>query len=113
MSVSSLFVVGNALRLTRFGKKEEALAVEAMPAIETIKEEKGMMKTIKIEGMMCKHCVAHVEKALSAVAGVASVSVSLENGEALVEGEGIANEAIVAAIAEAGYEAVEITDKNS
>jgi copper chaperone CopZ len=41
---------------------------------------------LRIEGMMCPHCSAHVEKALLAVPGVESVTVSLENKNALVTG---------------------------
>ena len=63
--------------------------------------------TIKIKGMMCMHCVAHVEKALNAVAGVTEVKVSLENGTATVSGTASAD-ALTAAIVDAGYEVVEI-----
>lgn len=62
--------------------------------------------TIKIEGMMCKHCQAHVEKALKAVAGVESVEVSLENKCATVTGSAD-YETLKKAVIEAGYEVVE------
>ena len=45
-----------------------------------------MTTTISIEGMMCAHCQAHVEKALKEVAGVTEVTVSLENKNAVVTG---------------------------
>lgn len=61
------------------------------------------MKTVKIEGMMCMHCVKAVEKALAAVDGVTGVQVSLEEKQAVVEGTA-APEALKAAVTDAGYE---------
>lgn len=91
MSVSSLFVVSNALRLTRFGN-------------DKISKESDMKKLLKIEGMMCQHCVAHVTKALSGVKGVASVEVNLKKKTATVElSEEVENETLIAAVTEAGY----------
>ena len=66
-----------------------------------------MKKTVKIEGMMCMHCVKAVEKALGAVEGVTAVNVSLEEKQAVVEGNASA-EALKAAVAEAGYEVTEV-----
>ncbi len=97
MCVSSLFVVTNALRLTKFkeDKKEEV--------------SKMNKKTLKVEGMMCKHCVARVEKALSSVDGVLKVEVNLKKKTASVEFDGeIADEALINAVVEAGYEVKEI-----
>ncbi len=65
------------------------------------------MTKINIEGMMCGHCVAHVEKALKAVDGVESVNVSLENKCAEVTGSAD-NEALKKAVIDAGYEVVGI-----
>ena len=62
-----------------------------------------METVISIEGMMCKHCVAHVEKALTAVPGVETVTVSLEQNNAIVTGSAD-KEALSAAVVEAGYE---------
>lgn len=62
---------------------------------------------LKIEGMMCAHCVAHVEKALRAVSGVDNVAVSLEEKQATVTGTA-AQEALKAAVADAGYQVVQI-----
>ena len=59
--------------------------------------------TVHIEGMMCGHCQSHVEKALSAVAGVASVEVSLEKKLAVVKGEALDKSALQKAVEEAGY----------
>ena len=55
------------------------------------------------EGMMCKHCQAHVEKALAAVAGVETVTVDLEAKTAAVTGTADVA-ALKAAVVEAGYE---------
>ena len=63
-----------------------------------------MERTLKIEGMMCKHCVMHVEKALKGIPGVAEVTVSLEENQAVITSEAeIADEAIKAVIEDAGY----------
>lgn len=110
MSFSSVSVVSNALRLRFFKPEGKEKNKKANPAVsqaaESIKEEKGeqtMKKTVKIEGMMCMHCVKAVEKALSAVDGVTAVNVSLEEKQAVVEGN-VSEEALKAAVAEAGYE---------
>ena len=99
MSLSSLFVVTNALRLTRFAPKKETKK----------QEENKMKKTLKIEGMMCQHCVAHVTKALQGIAGVCSVEVNLKKKTAVVElSEEVSNETLTSAITEAGYEVKKI-----
>lgn len=70
------------------------------------REVKTMEKTLHVEGMMCKNCQAHVEKALAGVEGVTSVTVDLEAKRATVSCEGgVSEEALCAAVAEAGYEA--------
>ena len=63
------------------------------------------MEVLNVKGMMCMHCVAHVEKALKAVAGVDQVEVDLEAGTASVTGTAD-RQALVAAVTEAGYEVV-------
>lgn len=69
-------------------------------------EAKTMEKTMKVEGMMCKNCQAHVEKALAGVEGVTAVTVDLEAKQATVTCEsGVLDETLCAAVAEAGYEA--------
>ena len=63
-----------------------------------------MEKTLKIEGMMCEHCKARVEKALSEVEGVLSANVSLEDKKASVELEKeVSNEVLKKAVEDAGY----------
>ena len=106
MSLSSLFVVCNALRLTVFmrGKKYKNQLPQG--------EQKGdvtMKKLLKVEGMMCQHCVKHVTDALMGVTGVTGVDVNLKKKGALVEcSEGVTNEALTAAVKEAGYEVTQI-----
>jgi Cu2+-exporting ATPase len=79
MSLSSFFVVMNALRLNLFrdgkGKEKEK---------EKIKEVMRMQKTIGIEGMMCGHCEATVKKALESLPEVTQAEVSHEKGTAIV-----------------------------
>lgn len=118
MSLSSLFVVSNALRLRFFHvlKKPEAEREETLMQIkETVsdievkedKEEK-IMFTMKIEGMMCPHCQAAVTKALNALEGV-KAEVNLEKKEAYVEaGANISKEDLTKAVTEAGYEVLSV-----
>ncbi len=70
------------------------------------KEEKVMTKTMKIEGMMCEHCVAHVKDALTKL-GV-QAEVELEGGKATVSGEALDDAKLAEAVKNAGYEVVEI-----
>ena len=93
MCVSSLFVVTNALRLTRFEKTKKPL-----------KKETSMQKTMKIEGMMCPRCVAHVKKALEGIDGVSEVEVNLKKKTAVFHAENVEDEVLINAIVEAGYE---------
>ena len=122
MSLSSVCVVFNALRLRFFKSKfksvpppEQAPCQEARPAdvttepTEEHKEEKAMTKTLNIEGMMCAHCVAHVEKALSALGGVASAKADLEGKCATVTlAAPVSDQELKDAVTEAGYEVVSI-----
>ena len=98
MCASSLFVVTNALRLIRFDKTKRVM------------EKKEMQKVLKIEGMMCQHCVAHVTKALQGVEGVTSVDVNLKKKTATVElSSAVTDETFVSVITEAGYEVKKIS----
>ena len=116
MSLSSLFVVSNALRLRFFpvhhSKAEEAQTQERaldhyMEAADAAgKKEDIHMVTIKIEGMMCAHCQGRVKKALEAIEGVAA-DVNLEDRAAYVTGSEDL-EALKKAVTEAGYEVVSI-----
>ena len=64
-----------------------------------------MKTTLTVEGMSCEHCAAHVKEALEGVAGVSSAAVSLEKKCAEVEHSGVSPADLMAAAAEAGYEA--------
>ena len=104
MSLSSICVVTNALRLRRFKTYKSSEKVEET-VIEVKKENEKMKKVLSIEGMMCGHCQAHVEKALKAMDGVTSVEVSLENKNATVElSKDISDAEFKAVIDDAGYE---------
>ena len=104
MSLSSICVVTNALRLRRFKTYKSSENVEET-VIEVKKENEKMKKVLSIEGMMCGHCQAHVEKALKAMDGVTSVEVSLENKNATVElSKDISDAEFKAVIDDAGYE---------
>ena len=150
MGFSSVFVVGNALRLRTWKPRGIVAAAEAASVdcgagagadcgagagaavggcncvagaacdacdasdktCKTVPEgaddkEKGTMtmeKKLKVEGMMCQHCVKHVTEALAAVEGVEKVDVSLEEGTATVRcAEGVTDDALLAAVRGADY----------
>lgn len=76
MSLSSVCVVCNALRLNGFRMKRNREETTTMPLkreAQTEKEEQTVKRTMEIEGMMCAHCKAHVEQALSSLPGVQGV----------------------------------------
>ena len=118
MSLSSVCVVSNALRL-RFFKASEREKMQQAPVIlpqsevktpeaAQHKEENVMEKTIKVEGMMCMHCVAHVKKALEELPGV-TAEVDLDGGKAVVRAEKLPEDAMLTgAVTEAGYKVVGI-----
>ena len=60
------------------------------------------MIRVSVEGMSCEHCVRSVQEALESLEGIASVSVSLEDGAALVEGQ-VSDNAIRAVLEEEEY----------
>lgn len=80
MSLSSFCVVANALRLNYVNIRKDKKYIK----IRNKKEKKEMEKTLKIQGMMCPHCEAHVKNALEGVDGVVSAQVSHEKGTAVV-----------------------------
>ena len=128
MSLSSLFVVSNALRLRFFHvlkkpQKEEDGTVHTTEKIngqtgkkqivnnsaEAVENKEEMnMYTMKIEGMMCPHCQAAVTKALNGIEGV-KAEVNLEKKEAYVEAaDSVSKEELTKAVVDAGYEVVSV-----
>jgi Cu2+-exporting ATPase len=104
MSVSSVCVVLNSLRLRRVSLDASVLTKKKK---HHKKEKKGMENKfeLSVQGMMCPRCVAHVQKALEGVDGVVEVSVSLEGASATVKAkDNVKRETLVAAVVDAGYE---------
>ena len=109
MSFSSVCVVTNALRLRFFKPSIQShpdVKPGGIPAVEVKGEQKAMEKKVLIEGMMCQHCRAHVDKALNGIPG-ASATVDLDSKTAVVTGD-VSDDAIRAAVEEAGYQVVSI-----
>lgn len=130
MSLSSVCVVMNALRLKRFKAHPAHAAAEqgaplspmsAQPRAERIElpqneninkndREEKQMKTITliIEGMMCQNCRSHVDKALNGISGVAA-NVSLEEKKAVCTVEdGVSADTLKAAVEDAGYTVISV-----
>ena len=108
MSMSSVCVVSNALRLKLFKPRHTGDGIEhTSKTTLQHKKEEPTMKKIVIEGMMCQHCVAHVREALSKLPGV-TAEVDLDSKTATVTGEAT-DEALTAAVTEAGYQVVSIS----
>ena len=125
MSLSSVCVVTNALRLRFFKRKGTPLAEKSAPALEAShtdtdnqaapveeipqepENEKGsseMKKVLIVEGMMCAHCQAQVQKALAGVEGVTEAVVDLESKKATVTlAQDVADQTLMDAVTEAGY----------
>lgn len=119
MSLSSVCVVSNALRLKRLklsngsnrsGKENitDSTGINKNNINTLRKEDLVMTKKITIEGMMCEHCTGRVEKALRAVSGVTDVVMSLEGKSATVTTDSTDENALKNAVTEAGYEVVSI-----
>ena len=102
MSCSSVFVVTNALRLRRF----RAEMIENQEEKEELIQEEIKMETvIRVEGMMCPHCKAMVEKVCKAVPGTTDAVVDLQAKNVTVTGDASVD-ALKKAIVDAGYEVV-------
>ncbi len=105
MSLSSLCVVTNALRLRRFKPEKSTENTEIKEINFTYKGDNTMTKVLTVEGMMCEHCKARVEKALSEVDGVTSASVDLEKKTATAAlSKEIADDVLIKAVTDAGYD---------
>ena len=107
MSLSSVFVVTNALRLRLFQSKFRQETIQEVPSkVEAVKEEVDMTTVIRVNGMMCTHCKARVEQVCKAVSGTVDAVVDLQAKNVTVTGEADVA-ALKQAIVDAGYEVVE------
>lgn len=134
MSLSSFFVVTNALMLNRvdlyglkkhkrsshttgraFGLKKNMQTIDKDMLERVCSEyegEKNMTKTIRVTGMMCTHCSGRVKKVLEAIDGVTSADVSHESGLAIVTlSRDVADEVLSKAITDEDYGVTEIAAK--
>ncbi len=108
MSMSSFCVVSNALRLKFFKPSFIKENKEFNSDILSEKGELSMTKTLTVEGMMCMHCKAHVEKALNDLDGVQAV-VDLDAKTATVTlDKEVSDETLTKAVKDAGYEVTSI-----
>jgi Cu2+-exporting ATPase len=121
MALSSFFVCMNALRLNLVkihdasrdkklkNKVSDKTNITYTTTNETVREEKTMTKTLKVEGMMCMHCEARVKKALEAVAGVESAAADHEKGTAVVTlSADVADELLKKAVEDQDYKVLGI-----
>ena len=102
MSMSSVFVVTNALRLRLFKPSHTAVSAPAEQAAQSAVDENTPTIVIGVEGMMCHHCVAAVEKACMGVPGALTAQAELEARRVTVRGTA-EQTALENAIVEAGY----------
>lgn len=127
MSLSSFTVCMNALRLNRFrmqdaGKdrplrkqatsmEEIEYEMESLLKSNETEEEKKMTTEVKIKGMMCAHCEAHVKKALEALDGVESAAPDKDAGNAVLTlSKDVSADAVKAAVEDTGYEFLGMTE---
>ena len=134
MSISSIFVVLNALRLKLINfdknkknngyskknycfktqpdccKKSVIIHNKVKDKIKINKKRRNKMEiyTLKVEGMMCEHCKGRVEKALSEIKGVEKVTVSLNDKTATAEGKNIDKNQLIELIENQGYKVTAI-----
>lgn len=108
MSLSSVFVVSNALRLRFFKTGYEKNKPESKNNKDNIQTVDKTTKTIKIKGMMCEHCTGAVSKALNSIDGV-HADVSLENKNAVVTlTKDVSDDILKAAVTDSGYKVISI-----
>jgi len=112
MSLSSFFVVTNALRLNLFDvrstKKDKPLK-NSLDTVKISEEDKGESKTVKIKGMMCSHCENRVKTALEKLPQIDEAVTSYEKGTAvIVINSEISEKEIKKAVEEQGYKFVSV-----
>lgn len=122
MSLSSFCVVTNALRLNwfhmndtvkdkkrKYQKAKQKVEEKVKENVKEKEEETTMTKTMKIEGMMCGHCEAAVNKALEALDGVEAAEVSHEKGTAVVTlAKEVEDEVLKKTVEEKDYQVISI-----
>ena len=115
MSLSSVFVVCNALRLGRYTPHaiaDRVRAIENEKKFKAKKEKQEMLfkkkesvtTVISVQGMMCQRCAAHVENALTSIRGVKSAKVDLAAANVSVVSTGVDEQKLRDAITAAGYQ---------
>ena len=105
MGLSSFCVVSNSLRLNLFKRQSVDLPEEVRPAVAKNIQKENKTMEIKVKGMMCGHCEAHVKKALEAVEGITCAIPSHETGIVKITcDKEIPSDTLKSVIEEAGYE---------
>jgi cation transport ATPase len=119
MSLSSVFVVSNALRLKRFqpvysqisGADTRLDVVSTNNDLNRIEDSEGentMTKTMMIDGMTCSHCSGRVEKALNALDGVAATVDLAQKTATITLSKEVSDDLLISTVTEAGYTVVEL-----
>ena len=119
MSMSSVFVVNNALRLRRFKPRGINSLEDKTPEKEknlheeNVKKEEENLTTIKVEGMMCEHCEKRVSEALEKTGKAKNVLANHQEGTVKFVDSGITAEEIKKAVEEAGYKIIKNKGEDS
>ena len=117
MSMSSIFVVNNALRLRRFKPRTVVNPMKENSDIKKDSKEKfekeKNMTTIKVGGMTCEHCEKKVSDALEKTGKAKNVEANHESSSVKFIDEGITEEEIKNAVEEAGYEVIKNKGEDS
>ena len=109
MSLSSVSVVSNALRLNLFQLRDSSRDKKIRQAAGSVPQDDGMQRTIKIKGMMCEHCEARVRHALEALPEISQAEVSHKKGTAVVSlNAEVDNDKLKQAVEEQMYQVLSI-----
>ena len=109
MSLSSVSVVTNALRLNLFQLRDSSRDKKIRQAAGSVPQDDGMQRTIKIKGMMCEHCEARVRHALEALPEISQAEVSHKKGTAVVSlNAEVDNDKLKQAVEEQMYQVLSI-----